>query len=270
MVKGRRNLLEVVSDPAALAERGAKIFFDAALEGIKLRGKFYAALSGGRTPRSMHQLFAASPLLEKVPWDNTHLFWTDERLIPEFSQESNYGTAKKDFLNTCPIASGNVHPVPPGRSPEEIARQYERDILRAFEISRDQIPKFDLIFLGMGTDGHTASLFPSENGRGGDKRLILSVKGGFPNVPRVTFSLRVINFARKVVFLVSGVQKASIVKNIVENEHSAAPAAHVRPIDGSRLFLLDADAASSLSAKMELTTTGGMMAVRTGSEKLKI
>jgi len=167
MVKGRKNLLEVVSDPAALAERGAKIFFDAALEGIKLRGKFYAALSGGRTPRSMHQLFAASPLLEKVPWDNTHLFWTDERLIPEFSQESNYGTAKKDFLNTCPIASGNVHPVPPGRSPEEIARQYERDILRAFEISRDQIPKFDLIFLGMGTDGHTASLFPSENGRGG-------------------------------------------------------------------------------------------------------
>ncbi len=239
--------LEIASGPHELAEKAAKVFFDECVECVRKKEIFYAAISGVSTPRGMHKLLAKRPLAEKIPWYATHLFWVDERLVPVESAESNYGTAERDFLQAIPISRSNVHPVIAKGSPEETAKRYEHEILCTFDLPHDQVPRFDLIFLGIGEDGHTASLFPGQTSSKWHESLVLAARGGNPYVCRVTFSLRLINSARKVVFLVSGARKAKVLKDIIENSDSTAPAAQVHPKDGSLVFIVDVNASSKLS-----------------------
>ncbi len=242
--------LIIADDPSDLAREAADLFVRSAREGIEARGGFFAALSGGATPRETHRLLAEPPYLGAIPWKDTHLFWVDERCVAYTHPASNFGAAKEDLLSKIPIAEERVYPMPTTLLPEDGAARYAKD-LEAF-LPRDPggVPRLDLIFLGIGDDGHTASLFPGQESLEEQKRWIVAVKGGIPDVHRLTMTLPVLNRGRRIVFLVSGKKKASVVKSILERKDAFLPAARLRPVDGRLTWLLDAEAASMISKEV--------------------
>lgn len=244
----------VVEDSAQLAVKGAEIFCRAAKTSIKQAGRLAVAVSGGSTPRAMHQLLTREPYVAKVPWQQTHLFWVDERMVPFEHPASNFGAAKKDFLEKVAIPAGNIHPMPAWADPEQAVKLYREELNTFFKPTNDNYPVFDLIFLGIGTDGHTASLFPKIASADTEAQWVLAVKGGSPDVFRLTLSYSLLNQGRQVVFLVSGNEKAKIVKKILEKGEPQLPAQKIKPKSGVLQWLLDRDAAALLS-KEQLTPT---------------
>jgi 6-phosphogluconolactonase len=221
----------------ALAEEGVRFFTEVVEGAVEARGRCMVALSGGSTPRKMHALLAQKPYCSGIPWSKVHLCWGDERCVPADSRWSNYGRAREDLLDNIDIPIGNVHPMPGHLLPEEGALRYEKEIPEAF----------DLVFLGLGADGHTASLFPGHSALEERKRRVVPVTGGDPDVPRLTITFPVINKARNVVFLVSGKEKAEMVKSVIEDHEPHLPASHVLPASGSLTWMLDREAATLLS-----------------------
>jgi 6-phosphogluconolactonase len=220
---------------------------EAAERSVRRRGRFVAALSGGSTPREMHRLLAREPYLSGIPWEHTHLFWVDERCVPWSHVASNYGAARRDFLDRLPLRPGQIHPMPSGSLPDEGASQYEVELRTFFQTRPGECPVFDLILLGMGPDGHTASLFPDHPALSETERPVLAVKGGDPDVSRLTLTYPLINQARKLVFLVSGRSKAGAVKAVLQEKDPRLPAQRVRPAPGGLVWLLDKEAASLLN-----------------------
>ena len=208
------------------------------------------ALSGGSTPRAMHRLLAEEPHCSDIPWKETHIFWVDERCVPVDDPASNYGLAKKDFLHRIPIPIEQIHPMPGGVPPEEGAKKYQEEMEVFFQKGEEGFPLFDLIFLGMGKDGHTASLFPGKPSVVTSERWVAVVKGGDPDVYRLTLTYDVLNQAREIYFLVSGVGKAPIVKTVIEDKDAHLPSQKIQPMSGSLTWLLDKEAASKLSEEM--------------------
>lgn len=229
-----------------LANKGAEIFSRAAIESIEKRGRFAVAISGGSTPRVMHGMLAKEPYLSDIPWKKTHIFWVDERCVPENDPASNFGLARKDFLDRVPIPQNQIHPIPVEAYSEEGAGKYQRVLIDFFHLQKGEFPVFDLIFLGIGTDGHTASLFPGKSALNEMNRWVVAVKGGNPNVNRLTLTLPVINRGKQIVFMISGKKKASVVKNALKGIQSGLPAQLVKPIKGTLIWLLDREAASLL------------------------
>lgn len=230
-----------------LARRGAGIFSQVANKSFEKRGRFIVAISGGSTPRGMHRMLGEEPFRSNIPWENTDIFWVDERCVPENDPASNYGAAKKDFLDRVPVPKAQIHPMPGEGSPENGALHYQRELLKVFQAGAGELPVFDLIFLGLGTDGHTASLFPGQSSLKEKKRLVVSVKGGNPNVSRLTMTFPVLNRAGHIVFLVSGRDKASILKTVLKSEKAGFPAQRIHPLSERLTWLLDREAASLLS-----------------------
>jgi 6-phosphogluconolactonase len=239
-----KTKIVIESDASALAKKGADLFQRIAKESVERYHRFIVAVSGGSTPRAMHRLLSKEPYLSSIPWQRIHIFWVDERLVPYSHPDSNYGAAKQDLLDNTPIPTENRHPMPVHSAPEEVAFLYE-SILREF--FGETMPVFDLIILGIGTDGHTASLFPNENLSVASGKSVIGVKGGNPDVYRLTLTLYVLNNARRVAFLVSGKRKADVVNRLLKCNDTRLPAFHVRPISGDLLWLLDKDAASQFS-----------------------
>ncbi len=237
----------VTNDPSELARTAAGIFRTTAKDCVAQKNLFTAAISGGSTPRDMHRLLAKEPYRSDIPWKETHIFWVDERCVPVDDLASNYGLAKKDFLERISIPFGQIHPMPGGLTPEEGAKKYEEEMVRVFQIQEKDSPIFDLIFLGMGKDGHTASLFPGAESHSESNRWVIAVKGGTPNVYRLTLTYGVLNRARRVYFLVSGKEKAPIVRTVLENKDALLPAQKIQPVQGKPIWLLDKEAASLLS-----------------------
>ncbi len=243
--------LLIKEDSTQLAMAAADIFVRTAIQSVEENGRFAVAISGGSTPRKMHRLLAEPPHVSKIPWDRTHLFWVDDRCVPGTHPASNYGAAKKDFLSRVPIPESQIHPIPRRMPPDESARQYQETITGFFHLSAGGVPAFDLIFLGMGTDGHTASLFPgatalNNRNRNGKDRLAVAVKGGNPDIYRVTLTLPVLNHARNIVFLVSGKEKAPMLRTILNDPKKDLPAQQVQPGHGKLTWLTDRAAASLL------------------------
>lgn len=234
----------IVEDAEDLARKGANIFLESALESVRTRGRFLAALSGGSTPRPMHRRFGCVPLVSTIPWDKTHLFWVDERMVPYDHPHSNFGLARRDFLACIPIPPSQVHPIPVLDDPEKAIVRYHNELV---EISEGAGPVFDLIFLGMGTDGHTASLLPGDPSLAMTDRWLVTAKGGDPDLLRITLTSRILNRARHAVFLVSGLEKAPTLRAVIEDGDPRLPASHVRPQHGRLTWLLDRDAASLIS-----------------------
>ncbi len=232
-----------------MAKKGAKIFSQAAKKSVEKRGRFSVAISGGSTPRNMHRLLGEEPFLSDIQWDKTNIFWVDERCVPENDPLSNYGTAKKDFLNRVPIPEAQVHPMPGEDSPEKGALNYQQELLKSFKCGTGEYPVFDLIFLGLGTDGHTASLLPGQDSLDEKKRLVVPVKGGHPDLIRLTMTFPVLNSGRQIVFMVSGKKKAGVVKTVLEDKQTYFPAQAIAPANGVLIFLIDRAAASLLSGK---------------------
>lgn len=233
----------IVDSEKELAARGAELIVSEAERCASLKGGFSIALSGGKTPRPMHGLLSEEPFLSEMPWDKTDIFWVDERCVPIQDRQSNYGNAKRDFLDKAPVRPGNIHPMPGEMDPEAGAREYGEFLMEFFSVQEGEFPVLDLVFLGIGADGHTASLFPGHDVLDEKKHPVRALSGGDPPVDRLTLTLPVLNRAKKVVFMVSGMSKAGIIKEIFDS-NNLLPASMVRPVEGELIWLLDSDAVS--------------------------
>ena len=234
-----------VSDPEELAQTATQRFTRMAQEAVGSRGRFSVALSGGSTPRALYELLARSPYRQRMPWEGLHLFWGDERCVPPSDPGSNFRLAEETLIAHVPIPPENIHRVQGELEPGAAARAYERT-LRDFFCG--PIPRLDLVLLGLGNDGHTASLFPRSTALEDTERLVVAVEAFYQDRPahRVTLTLPAINTARQVLFLVSGHDKAEIVRSVLQGPDTALPAQRVQPTAGKLTWLLDAAAGSQL------------------------
>ncbi|HWF44123.1 MAG TPA: 6-phosphogluconolactonase [Candidatus Kapabacteria bacterium] len=213
----------------SLSEAAASELARLSSEAITNRGRFMLALSGGSTPCTLYEVLAKH-YRDSIDWQDVHIFWGDERYIPHDNPESNYFLAKKSFLDYINIPSENIHPIPTLYSnPEEAARTYDRELTDIFGGIK---PAFDLILLGLGSDGHTASLFPSLKFEKDDSRNVIVTES--PAGPRIRISLTMnaINRARNIFFLVEGKKKAGILKNVLNSTKEKEPhfpASRIKP-----------------------------------------
>jgi 6-phosphogluconolactonase len=242
----------ITDDASELAETAANIFMSTAKDCVMQKNLFTVAISGGSTPRSMHKLLAEEPFRSDIPWNRTHIFWVDERCLPVVDPASNFGLAKEDFLERISIPLEQIHPMPGEFTPEEGAKKYQEEMERVFQIQEEDASTLDLIFLGMGRDGHTASLFPGAQPSRAPDNWVIAVKGGNPNVFRLTLTYSVLNRARRIYFLVSGKEKAPIVRTVLENKEAHLPAQKIQPAQGELTWLIDREAASLLSEPSNL------------------
>lgn len=236
----------IVPDSNRLAEKGAEMFCEIAKKSISDRGRFIVAVSGGSTPRAMHRRLSKEPYLSDISWERTYIFWVDERMVDFNHLESNIGTARKDLLEKIPIPLDQIYPMPVTTHPEDGAGFYQITLNTFFQSIGSDDPVFDLILLGIGEDGHTASLFPKQAFTYPVQSWVISVKGGNPNVFRLTFTYLVLNSARHILFLVSGKDKAPIIQTLLEDNTVDLPAKNIRPLKGTLTWLLDQEAASLL------------------------
>lgn len=209
------------------------------------KGQFTAAISGGKTPVAFYQKLSTEKNLQ---WDKIHVFLVDERFVPYESGENNYHSINKTLLRHVAIPARNVHPILTSESsPQVSAKRYEKDLISYFKITGSKLPQFDLILLGMGEDGHTASLFPDTASVKEKKHLAIAVSPeGQGKKDRITITLPVINNARNIMFLITGKNKAKVVRDVIEGKNNLLPAAMVRPENGRLFFLLDESAGALL------------------------
>jgi 6-phosphogluconolactonase len=249
--------IRVFSGPGELARGGAEEFLRRGRKAIDRRGRFAVALSGGSTPSLLFQCLAEEAEVgrrHRFPWGKVHCFWGDERMVPANHPDSNYRAAREAFLDRLPIPAAQIHPVPTAAGDaSEAARQYEARLVDFFKLAEGQWPGFDLIFLGLGVDGHTASLFPGTAAVSEERRLVIAPWVDKLRSHRVTLTFPVINRAGCVIFLVSGKGKAEILKTVLEGEFrpDQFPAQAVRPATGSLLWFLDRPAAGSLNRETD-------------------
>jgi 6-phosphogluconolactonase len=237
-------MIRVFPDAEALSRAAAALFARAAQRAARRAGRFVVALAGGQTPRRAYEWLARPECREAVPWEAVHVFWGDERCVPFEDPRSNARMAHEAMLQHVPIPPHQIHPIRCEGDPEAAAVRYET-LLRTF--FREAPPRFDLILLGLGEDGHTASLFPFHPAVTEPRRWVAAVPEADP--PRVTLTLPILNQARRVVFLVTGARKAEILRAVWEGPFDPLrwPAQGVRPGPGRILWMVDAEAAAGLS-----------------------
>lgn len=211
-----------------------------AAESIASRGRFSVALSGGSTPRRLYEVLSRPPYAAGVDWEHVHLYWGDERCVPFDHPDSNYQMVRLTLLAGISIPVGNVHPIQCAGSPKRAAQLYEDEI--ASHIG--EVPRFDLVLLGLGLDGHTASLFPGTPAVGEQRRRVVAVHVPKLQTWRVSFTLPMLNDAWGVLFLVTGGEKARVLAKVLADDD--CPASRVQPIDGQLTWLVDAEAAACL------------------------
>jgi 6-phosphogluconolactonase len=243
----------IYDDYEALSRAAAALFTECAREALRDHQNFRVALSGGKTPARMFALLAAAPLRDEVPWSRVQVFWGDERWVPLDDERSNAGQARRQLLDRVPLPADQVNPMVCGASPAEAALAYEERIHRQFG---HQPPCFDLIFLGLGTEGHTASLFPGSDLISETQRWVREVPHGPAGLSRVSFTPLLINRAAAVAFLVSGENKAETVRAIQQGPRQPEhyPAQSIRPAKGRLIWLLDRAAAARLNGSSERPT----------------
>ena len=243
---------EIIVEPSAAAatEFVAELLKIVVCDSVDRRDGCYLALAGGTTPHALYEGLAAEPAIADLPWWKVDVFFGDERDVPHDNVESNYGMAQRTLLDFVPIPPGRVHPMP--ADAEDIAAGadvYERTIRQIVPAEEGGIPRFDLILLGMGGDGHTASLFPGSDALTEARRLVTAHAVQVLGRRRMTFTFPLINAARRVVFLITKGDKAEAVAALLGEDQAARnrlPAAGVRPCDGKITFVLDEAAARLL------------------------
>jgi 6-phosphogluconolactonase len=227
--------LEVVKDPEALAHRAARWITDLAAAS---RDRFAICLSGGSTPRRLYQLLAESPYRDALPWDRIHWFWGDERFVPWDHPDSNYGMVHAALLGVVPVPPGNIHGIPTTGTPADAAAAYER-VLKSYYGSESLDPTrplFDIQILGLGPDGHTASLIPGTSVLEERHRWVAEVIGGRPE-PRITLTYPALESSRHTAFLVAGADKRETLSRALAGDQ-ALPAARIRPV-GELIWFVD-------------------------------
>jgi 6-phosphogluconolactonase len=240
--------VEIYPTPGELSEAAAKLFTARAAEAVSARGRFIAALSGGKTPAGIYTLLAKAPFASQIPWACVYIFWGDERCVPPDHADSNYRLVRELLLDHVLIPAANVHRMPAEMDPVEAAARYEGKLRDFFAPHGDGFPVFDCILLGLGDDGHTASLFPGTRAIRESAHWVLGHYVDEQKGWRITLTPPVINAARTVVFIAAGSGKAAVVKEILEGplRPDTLPAQIVRPADGTLLWMLDREAAALL------------------------
>lgn len=238
--------VEVFGSPQELFHAAAEKFCSAGSSAIQDHGRFTVALSGGSTPRGLHQDLVTH-FSSQLQWDKVFFFWGDERHVPPDSSDSNYRMAKETLLSKLPIPPENIFRVP-AELPDarQAAAKYEQTIQKLFRLDPDALPRFDFILLGMGPDGHTASLFPGTAALQEKDHLVVANWVEKMNAFRITFTYPVLNNAACVMFLVSGDEKAEMVRRALKDPGANLPCQKVRPVDGELLWYLDKGAALRL------------------------
>ena len=241
--------LRRLTTPQDLFQAAAEEVIRSATDAVAQRGRFTIALSGGSTPKNLYTLIAANASAT-LPWDQMFFFWGDERHVPPDSPDSNYRMARESLLSKVPIPPANIFPVP-AENPDaaQVAEIYEQTLRKFFAVPPGEFPRFDLILLGMGPDGHTASLFPETAALQEKSRLVVANWVEKLGGSRITFTLPLLNSARCVAFLVSGTDKAAALHEVLEGNAPAEkyPSRLVQPREGRLIWFVDRAAASELS-----------------------
>ena len=240
--------VRILTTPQELFAAAAEEVVRAANEAVAERGRFTIALSGGSTPRSLYHLLATNAR-SSLPWDRMFFFWGDERHVPPTDPDSNYRMVDETLLSKVPVAPGNVFRVP-AENPDasSAAAAYEQTLQRFFALQPGEFPRLDLILLGLGPDGHAASLFPGTPGLQEKSRLVVANWVEKFKTSRITLTLPVLNAARCVAFLVSGTEKAAALHAVLQGDAPGEqyPAKLVRPSQGKLIWFVDRAAASAL------------------------
>lgn len=250
--------LRIYHDPGELALKAARRFARLADQYVIGCGKFTVALSGGSTPRAMLSLLAAGPFVDTVPWESTYFFWGDERCVPPDHPDSNYRMATEALLSKAPVPPENIFRIPAEMSdPALAAEEYATTLTRFFLAGGNRsgtaplsnFPRFDLVFLGMGPDGHTASLFPHTPALQASEQIVVANYVEKLKSFRITLTAATINNARNVTFLVAGGDKADALRNVLEgpHQHELYPSQLIHPANGTLLWMVDKAAAQLLS-----------------------
>jgi 6-phosphogluconolactonase len=239
--------IQIFSDPLSLAHAAASRFQESATIAIAQRGVFSVALAGGSTPRRTYSLLAAEPYRSQIEWDKIHFFWGDERCVPPDHPDSNYRMAWESLLSHIPIAPGHVHRMQ-GENPDvaTAAAAYTREIRAVFDAA--DLPKFDLVLLGLGPDGHTLSLFPGSAALAESKDLVVANWVEKFKTWRITMTARLVNHAACSLFQVEGEDKASPLREVLHGAYDPGryPAQLIRPADGECYWFVDQRAAALL------------------------
>lgn len=236
------TMLQVYATVAELQSAAAEQIAEAL--GPSSQGRVVTlALSGGSTPRRVHEILSELP---GIDWSNVHVFWGDERTVPPEHEESNYRMAKESLLDRAPIPEAQIHRMAGESDPVEAAEEYEQTIREVFGVNPPAVPQFDIIVLGMGADGHTASLFPGTAALDERERIVVANHVPQLDTDRLTLTFPVLNAARLVLFIVAGSDKTGAVERCFSGSADVPPAGRVVPVSGERRWLLDAGAASRI------------------------
>jgi 6-phosphogluconolactonase len=242
----------VEPDSAALARRAAEYFVEMAEQSVAKHGRARIAISGGSTPKAAFQLLAdpAQPLRKRMPWEQLELYWVDERTVPPDHAESNYRMTREAMLDHVPLKPEQVHRMEGELEPEAAAARYESMLRNTFRLEGAESPRFDLISLGMGDDGHTASLFPHTEGIHEMGRLVMANQVPQKDTWRITLTWPVINQGSSVFFLIGGKNKAELVKEVFmgPRDPERLPSQLIWPASGILTLFLDKAAAAHLPA----------------------
>ena len=239
--------VRIFDDLEALSRAAAELFIEDSKQAVSQRRRFLVVLSGGSTPMKLYKLLAQSPYREQIDWTRVHVFWGDERCVPIEDLENNYRQVRDVLLNQVSIPKENIHRVLSDLEPVAAAEDYAR-VLKDFASPPLDWPRFDLVLLGMGDDGHTASLFP-----GSEVNVTtptMAVTAQYQNRPahRVTLTPLVFNAAHRIIFLVNGESKSQTLANVLYGEYQPEklPAQRIHPTDGELIWMVDQNAASKL------------------------
>lgn len=244
----------ICADTDGVAERAARFIGDLSLSSIAERGRFTLVLAGGSTPKKAYHLLAARSIGPAVDWSKANLFFGDERFVPFDDQRSNFRMAHESLIGPAGISADRVFPMPTDRTtPERAARAYAQTLEQFFEVQPGEMPSFDLVLLGLGDDGHCASLFPHAAALAvRDSPVTWSPPGVLPPpVDRITLTFPAINAARHVLFLVSGANKADALRDVIAGRAAPTerPAAGVCPKSGRLTWLVDREAGRLIDAR---------------------
>jgi 6-phosphogluconolactonase len=237
--------IKVLPDSASLTQAAAEHVVHLATAAIADYGRFSFGLSGGSTPRDLYKLLAAAPFIQQIDWAKVHIFWGDERCVPPDHPDSNYDMARHTLLDQVPLPPENVHRIQGELPPIEAASNYEK-VLRGF--FGNQAPRLDLLLLGMGDDGHTASLFPHTAALREREKWVVANEVTAKQTWRITFTQTAINAAANITFLVSGGGKAERLRQVIKGPYTPddLPSQLVKPQNGSLVWLIDSPAAALL------------------------
>lgn len=240
----------VEPDPAALARRAVEYLVEMAGEAVEAQGRARIAISGGSTPKAAFELLADPnhPWRSRMPWEMLDVYWVDERCVPPDDAESNYRMTREALLDHVPLRPEQIHRMEGELEPGAAAARYEQELRSGFRIDGAQSPRFDLVQLGIGNDGHTASLFPHTEAIHETNRLVVANRVPQKDASRITLTWPVINRARSVFFLVSGEEKAAVMKEVLTGPHDPErlPSQLIWPCSGILTLILDKAAAALL------------------------